>query len=321
MLLQQNIIVTTDDKGNISSLADRNTGKILTDAEALKSATLVVSGKDLKPDCKPTFDQGHKPAVSFEMATPQATATFAALTGGHINWYLAIVLDNKIISAPTIKDRIDGAGIITGSKSMDDAQDFATLLNGGALPTKVNILENRTVSATLGADSISLSLKAGLLGFAAVLIFMIAYYRLPGIMASLALVIYIFLSLAVLKLFGSTLTLPGIAGIIISVGMAVDANVIIFERLKEELRTQKPLETAIDVAFARAWTAILDSNVASLITGFVLYQLGTGTVKGFAITLLIGVLVSMFTAVTVTRLLMKLMIRSSAGHKLAWYGV
>jgi len=150
---------------------------------------------------------------------------------------------------------------------------------------------------------------------------MAAYYRLPGLMADLALVIYIVLTLAVLKLFGATLTLPGIAGIIISIGMAVDANVIIFERLKEELRTQKPLETAIDVAFHRAWTAILDSNVASLITGSVLYAIGSGAVKGFAVTLLIGVAVSMFTAVTITRLFMKLMIRSKAGHKMAWYGV
>jgi preprotein translocase subunit SecD len=195
------------------------------------------------------------------------------------------------------------------------------LFNAGALPVKVQIVENRTVSASLGADSVRVSLIAGIIGLSLVLVFMIAYYRLPGIMASLALIVYIFLSLAVLHAFDSALTLPGIAGVIISIGMAVDANVIIFERLKEELRTQKPLETAIDVAFSRAWTAILDSNVASIITGFVLYWLGTGAVQNFAITLLIGVIVSLFTAVTVTRLFMKLMIRSKAGHNLAWYGV
>jgi preprotein translocase subunit SecD len=150
---------------------------------------------------------------------------------------------------------------------------------------------------------------------------MVAYYRLPGLMADFALIIYVVLTLAVLKFFDATLTLPGIAGLIISVGMAVDANVIIFERLKEELRAKKPLETAIDTAFARAWTAILDSNMASLITGFVLYMLGTGAVKGFAITLLIGVAVSIFTAVTVTRLFLKLMVRSQSGHNLAWYGL
>ena len=204
---------------------------------------------------------------------------------------------------------------------MEQVTDWATLLNAGALPVPVKIVETRTVSATLGADSISKSLYAGIIGLALVLIFMAAYYRLPGLMADLALVVYIVLSLAVLKLFDATLTLPGIAGLVISVGMAVDANVIIFERLKEELRTQKPLETSIDVAFQRAWTAILDSNVASLITGSVLYALGTGAVRGFAITLIIGVAVSLFTAVTVTRLFMKLMIRSRAAHKLAWYGL
>jgi preprotein translocase subunit SecD len=162
---------------------------------------------------------------------------------------------------------------------------------------------------------------AGLVGLGLVLVFMGIYYRLPGLMANLALVVYIALSLGVLKFFDVTLSLSGIAGIIISIGMAVDANVIIFERLKEELRTKKPLETAIDVAFSRAWTAILDSNMASIITGSVLAALGTGAVKGFAVTLIFGVIVSLFTAVTVTRLFMKLMIRSKAGHNLAWYGI
>ncbi|HEY3376668.1 MAG TPA: protein translocase subunit SecD, partial [Armatimonadota bacterium] len=290
--------------------------------DALKSAVLVVRGRDLSPTSGVTYDQQHRPAVSFSMRTKDAQTRFGVVTGSNIGRKLAIVLDGKIISAPVIQSQINGSGIISGGfKDLPEAQDLAVLLNAGALPVKVNIVENRTVSATLGADSVSASMKAGIIGLIAVLVFMIAYYRLPGLMANLALVIYIFLSLAVLKVFGSTLTLPGIAGIIISIGMAVDANVIIFERLKEELKTQKPLESAIDVAFARAWTAILDSNVASIITGSVLYMLGTGAVKGFAVTLLIGVVVSMFTAITITRLFMKLMIRSKAGHNLAWYGV
>lgn len=321
MLLAPDINVSEDPTTGQLSLSNA-AGQTIKDADALKTAVLVVRGRDLNSDNNVTYDQQGKPAVSFSMRTQEAKNRFGAITGGNIGRKLAIVLDGKIISAPNIKDRINGDGIISGGfKDMAEAKDLQVLLNAGALPVKVNIVENRTVSATLGADSVQKSLIAGVIGLLAVLVFMIAYYRLPGIMASIALVVYIVLSLAVLKVFGSTLTLPGIAGIIIAIGMAVDANVIIFERLKEELRTQKPLESAIDVAFARAWTAILDSNVASIITGSVLYWLGTGAVRGFAVTLLIGVVVSMFTAVTITRLLMKLMIRSKAGHKLAWYGV
>lgn len=296
-------------------------GRSLTQEEAIALCSLELTGSALSPDSKVTYDQNNKPAVGFSMRTPEDRQEFANLTGANINAQLAIVLDNKFVTAPTIQNRIDGNGIITGNFTVQEAQDLALLLNAGALPVPVDMVENRTVSATLGADSIDMSMKAGLIGLLAVLIFMFAYYRLPGLMANLALIVYISFSLAVLWLFDATLTLPGIAGLIISIGMAVDANVIIFERLKEELRSQKPLETAIDVAFARAWTAILDSNVASLITGGILYALGTGAIRGFAVTLMIGVAVSLITAVSVTRLFMKLMIRTKAGHNLAWYGV
>ncbi|HEX2952014.1 MAG TPA: protein translocase subunit SecD [Armatimonadota bacterium] len=319
MLLPPNISVGENPDGSVSM---SNGSQTVSDEDALKSSILVVRGRDLKSNCDVTFDQQRKPAVSFEMKTKEAKERFGAITGANVNRYLAIVLDGKVISAPVIKSRIDGNGIISGGfKDMTEARDLSTLLNAGALPVNVNIVENRVVSATLGADSVSASLIAGMIGLLAVLIFMVAYYRLPGLMADFALIIYVFLSLAVIKMVGSTLTLPGIAGIIISIGMAVDANVIIFERLKEELRTQKPLETAMDVAFARAWTAILDSNVASLITGTVLYMLGTGAVQNFAVTLWIGVAVSLFTAVTVTRLFMRMLVRSRTGHNLAWYGV
>lgn len=320
-LIPQDITVDTrSDDGKVT--ATTKAGQPLTEEQAVNRSYLVVPGSALDPHCGVTYDDKHQPAVSFAMASPDDKAKFGRITGANVNRQLAIVLDGKIITAPVIRDRINGNGIISGGfKTMEEARDLATLLNAGALPVPVSIVENRTVSATLGADSVSMSLIAGLVGLAIVLIFMAAYYRLPGLMANLALLIYIFLSLAVLKLFDATLTLPGIAGIIISIGMAVDANVIIFERLKEELRTKKPLETAIDVAFSRAWTAILDSNVASLITGSVLYALGTGAIRGFAVTLMIGVAVSLFTAVSVTRLFMKLMIRSKAGHNLAWYGV
>jgi preprotein translocase subunit SecD len=298
-----------------------------TDA-VIKATTLVVSGKNLKPNCDIESDPKAPGmfAVSFELRDhtkeeKRIREKFTGMTSVNKGRQLMIVLDNKVIMAPVIQDTLPGKGIITGGFDMEEAKDLKTLLNAGALPVPVQIAETRTVSPTLGADSIAKSLVAGIIGLAAVLIFMAAYYRLPGMMANIALIIYLILSLAVLKAFDATLTLPGIAGVIIAIGMAVDANVIIFERLKEELRTKKPLETAIDVAFNRAWTAILDSNVASLITGAVLYSMGSGAVKGFAITLLIGVAVSMFTAVTVTRLLMKLMIRSRAGHNMAWYGV
>jgi preprotein translocase subunit SecD len=322
-LLPQDITVSSpdDDTGDVTISRG---GNDITHAEAVAASYLVVPGSDLDPTSDVTVDQQNRPAVSFSIKGKAARDHFATQTAAYAKTgrQLAIVLDGKIITAPTIESRIDGDGIISGGfEDMREAKNLAVLLNAGALPVPVDIVENRLVSATLGADSVALSLKAGLIGLLAVLVFMFAYYRLPGMMANFALAIYIVLSLAVLWLFNATLTLPGIAGLIISIGMAVDANVIIFERLKEELRLQKPLDSAIDVAFARAWTAILDSNVASLITGTVLYWLGTGAVRGFAVTLIIGVAVSMFTAITVTRLFMKLMIRSKAGHNLAWYGV
>jgi len=326
-LVPEGMTVTVDDKTG-EATGTINGTQVLEGEDVINATYLVVSGKDLKPNCDLESDPkaSGKFAVSFELrnGTKEEKKTrerFAAMTAGNVGRQLMIVLDDKVIMAPVIQDPLPGRGIITGGFDSKEAKDLKTLLNAGALPVPVQIAETRTISATLGADSIAKSMIAGIIGLAAVLLFMAAYYRLPGFMANIALVIYIILSLAVLKAFDATLTLPGIAGIIISIGMAVDANVIIFERLKEELRTKKPLETAIDVAFNRAWTAILDSNVASLITGAVLYSIGSGAIKGFAITLLIGVAVSMFTAVTVTRLLMKLMIRSHAGHKLAWYGI
>ncbi len=318
---------------SIQVSTDKNTGKTtvfsatnpnMTVEEAIAASTLILEGKDLLPNSTVTSDpqnpQGY--AVSFTFGNDRAKDIFANTTRAHVKEQLAIVLDDTVITAPVIQTPITGgSGEITGSFTGDEARDLSVLLNAGALPVPIKVVENRLVSATLGADSVQRSLFAGLIGLALVLIFMFAYYRLPGLMANLALIVYIFLSLAVLRFFNATLTLPGIAGFIIAIGMAVDANVIIFERLKEELRMGKPLESAIDIAFARAWTAILDSNVASLITGMVLWSFGTGAVKGFAVTLVIGVAVSLFTAVSVTRLFMKLMVHSKSGHNLSWYGL
>jgi preprotein translocase subunit SecD len=319
-LIPKEISVSVDDAGIVH--ASTSAGKELTEPEVISASYLVITGDAMEPNSQVTGDpRTGKPEVTFSMHTAADAERFGAITGGNIGRQLAIVLDGHIISAPVIQARITKNGVITGSKDMDEAKNLSVLLNAGALPVPVTIMENRTISASLGADSVAMSVKAGIIGLLAVLIFMFGYYRLPGLMANFALGIYIVLTLFVMWGFQATLTLPGIAGLIISIGMAVDANVIIFERLKEELRTQKPLETAIDVAFSRAWTAIMDSNVASLITGSVLYWLGTGAVRGFAVTLLIGVCVSIFTAVFVTRLFMKLMVRSKSGHNLAWYGL
>ncbi|HEY3417055.1 MAG TPA: protein translocase subunit SecD [Armatimonadota bacterium] len=320
-LVPKNIMVSNNDQTGAVTATD-NLGKDVPIDEVINKSTVELTGSDLKPESDVTTDgKSGKPAIAFRLV-PSAAHKFEVLTATNVNRQLAIVLDKKIQMAPSIKDKISGGnGIITGNYTFEEAKTWANLLNAGAMPVPVQIMETRLMSATLGQDSVSLSLTAGLIGLGLVLIFMGFYYRLPGIMANIALIIYIFLTLAVLKITEVVLSLPGIAGIIISIGMAVDANVIIFERLKEELRTQKPLDTAIDVAFSRAWTAILDSNVASLITGSVLYAFGSGAIRGFAVTLIIGVVVSLFTAITVTRLFLKLMIRSKAGHKLSWYGV
>ena len=278
----------------------------ITDEDALKDAIPVLRGNDIRPgSCLIMPDQENPEfySVTYQVKE-EAIPEFAEITDQYSKKTLgrgrlmAIVLNGKVQSAPEIIERLGKDVRITGKFGRTEALDLKILLNAGALKIPVKIVENRTVSATLGEESVNMSLFAGIVGFIAVLVFMIAYYRLPGLMACFALIIYVFLSLLVMKMFPAfTLTLPGIAGLIISIGMAVDANVIIFERLKEELRSGKPVEHAIEVAFARAWTAILDSNVASIITGTILYALGTGAIRGFAVTLLIGVVVSLFTAV------------------------
>jgi len=295
-------------------------GREVPEKEVIAESPVIVRGDQLEPNSRVAYDSAGFPMVAFQFK-PAGADAFWKFTRTHRGQYLAIVLDNTIISAPVVKAAIKARGVIEGIGSTREATQLSVLLNAGALPIPLDVEENRTVSATLGKDSLVRSLWAGLVGLTLVLIFMVAYYRLPGLLADLALLIYILLVLAVLKLFGNTLTLPGIFGIILSVGMAVDANVIIFERLKEELRAQKTLKSAIEAGFNRAWTAILDSNVCSILTALVLIALGTAAIKGFAITLLIGVVCSLFTAVTITRLFMNLTSQSSAAKKLSWFGV
>jgi preprotein translocase subunit SecD len=295
-------------------------GREVPEQKVIAESPIIVRGDQLKPNSKVEFDSSGFPMVAFQFK-PEGADAFWRFTRTHKGQYLAIVLDNQIISAPVVKAAIRTRGVIEGIGTTKEAQQLAVLLNAGALPIPLDVEENRTVSATLGKDSLVRSMWAGLVGICLVLAFMVFYYRLPGLVADVALMIYCLLVLAVLKLMGTTLTLPGIFGIILSIGMAVDANVIIFERLKEELRGQKTLKSAIEAGFNRAWTAILDSNLCSILTAIVLIGLGTAAVKGFAITLLVGVVCSLFTAVTITRLFMNITTNTSAAKKLSWFGV
>jgi preprotein translocase subunit SecD len=254
---------------------------------------------------------------------------FAKLTAdlGGTGRRLGIYLDNKAISTPTVGPEFAGRGItggkavITGMKNAQEATELAVKLKAGALPVPVTVIENRTVGATLGADSVRQSLYTGIGGTVLVLIFMIAYYRLPGFVADIALVIYGLTTFAIFKLIPVTLTLPGIAGFILSIGMAVDANVLIFERTKEELRAGKQLFTSVEAGFKRAFTSIFDSHITSLISCAVLFYLGTGLVKGFALTLAIGLLVNLFTAITCSRTLLLTMLNFPSLRKPSLFGV
>jgi len=232
----------------------------------------------------------------------EGSELFAKITREHKNEILAIVLDGAVISAPVIIDEIsDGVAQITGSFTPVEAKELVRDLNYGALPVPIKLDATKTIGATLGEQALDAGVKAGMIGFVILLIFMVLWYRLPGVVAGVALVLYAILSLAIFKLIPVTLTAAGLAGFILSVGMAVDANILIFERTKEELRKGKDVYEAIREGFVRAWLSIRDSNISSIITAFILFWLGTSAIKGFALTLGIGVLVSMFTAITVSR--------------------
>jgi len=264
----------------------------------------VMTGADLEEAHVATDSLG-QPAVGFSLSTNGARI-FSDYTTSHTGQYLGIVLDKIVISAPVVNTPItDGSGIIQGRFTADEANKLAVQLSYGALPVPVKVVESRTVGATLGEESVRKSLLAGMIGLGVVILFMILYYRLPGAIADLALILYAVLSLALFKLIPVVLTLPGIAGFILSIGMAVDANILIFERLKEELRAGRNLRQAIDLGWSRAWPSIRDSNTSSLITCGILYAFGStfgaSMVKGFSVTLALGIGVSLFTAIIVTR--------------------
>ncbi len=300
------------------------TGNEIPTQQVIDESPVIVTGRDLLPTSKVTAMAGQETAVTFELK-PDRGKDFERFTRGHVDYYLAIVLDGKLITCPKIRETIGQHGQISGGfdkpGGLEEARDLSILLNAGALPFDLEYIEQRTVSAQLGQDALIRSLYAGLVGMVAVLLFMAFYYRLPGLLADVALLIYCVLLMGAMKLIGQVLTLPGILAVILSIGMAVDANVIIFERLKEELRGGKTMRSAVDAAFTRAWTAILDSNVCSIGTGVVLFWFGSGPIRGFAVALIVGVAVSLFTAVTVTRLFMNMVIGTSAAENMALFGV
>lgn len=293
-------------------------------SQTQKTWHTVMTGKQLKNAVVSV--QTGKYEVSFELTSDGATV-FKDFTSSHIGQVLAIVLDKKIISAPTINDAIpDGKGIISGNFTPASANQLAVQLRYGALPIPLKIVESNSVGPTLGQDSLRRSLIAGAIGLGLVVIFMALYYRLPGIVADLALMTYALIAYALFRFIPITLTLPGIGGFVLSIGMAVDANILIFERLKEELRAGRSLRTAIDLGWRRAWSSIRDSNLSTLITCFILYYFGTtfgaSIVKGFSLTLALGVLVSLFTAIIVTRTFLHLVMDNikSVEHP-KWFGI
>ncbi|EKD65043.1 MAG: Protein-export membrane protein SecD [uncultured bacterium] len=270
-----------------------------------------LGGADLQ-ESSVTFDPNTgKPQVQL-IFTQEGGSKFAQISTRNVGKLVAIVLDNQIIEAAEVQTPIlDGNAVISGNFTSDSANRLSIQLNAGALPVPLSVLEQHVVGPTLGKISLAQSLFAGILGFIVIVIFMIVLYKGLGIIASLALVIYVLITLAIFKLssltpYGITLTLSGIAGFVLSVGMAVDANILIFERMKEEKRLGKRSEVVLELGFLRAWTSIRDSNIATLITCFILYQFGTGIVRGFALVLAIGVLISMFSAIVVTRTLLRL---------------
>ena len=274
----------------------------------LKSQVLV-SGQNLV-DAQASFDQRTgEPVVTFRFDATGAKR-FALVTQENVGLPFAIVLDGKVISAPVIREPIlGGTGQISGNFTVQEANDLAVLLRSGALPAKLTVIEERTVGASLGADSIQSGKHAALIGLVLVMIFMLAGYGLFGLFADFALLINVVLIFAVLSLIGATLTLPGIAGIVLTIGIAVDANVLINERIREEIRSGKSPYAAVDAGYSRALITIIDSNVTTLIAVLVLFWLGSGPVRGFAVTLTIGIIASMFTAVTVTRLMVAYWLR------------
>lgn len=285
----------------------------------------VMTGKDLRTVAVAPGQLGGY-SIDFELS-PEGADIFAAHTAANVNKFLTIVLDKAVISSPRINSAIpDGRGTITGDFTSDTANAFAIQLRYGSLPVPLKVVETRIIGPTLGEDSLQKSLLAGVIGMSIVILFMAIYYRLPGLVADLSILFYAAITFALFKYFHFTLTLPGIAGFLLSTGAALDANILIFERLKEELRNGKNLTQAVDQGWIRAWSSIRDSNLATIITSLILYWFGSSfgatIVKGFSLTLALGVLISMFTAFFVTRSLLAITLQIFKPKNLPrWFGI
>src|SRR6476661_3255093 len=270
-------------------------------------------------------DQSRGLTVTFSLKD-QGAKLFADFTRDHVGEYFAITLDGTVISAPVINESIPNGQVQIsagglGGFSVKDANELVTVLKFGSLPFPIQELSTEQISATLGSQFLDQSLLAGLIGISLVIAFMLLYYRMPGLVASFALIYYTLVVYAIFRLIPVTLTLAGVAGFVLSVGMAVDANILIFERTKEELRVGKALPSAVEAGFNRAWNSILDSNVSSLITATILYAFGSSVIRGFALVLIIGVLVSMFSAIVVTRTILRWVVRQEWARKPSLYGL
>ena len=265
----------------------------------------VLSGSDVEEAGTMLDSTSNAPVVTLKL-TDEGTKKFAEATENNLNKKIYIYMDDEEISAPTVDSVITGGNaIIKGSSSIDEAKNLAGLINAGALPVTVKAIQIENVGAQLGAEALPNAVKAGLIGIAIIFLFMILYYRIPGVIACIALTLYVCLTLLVFVEADVALTLPGIAAFLLTVGMAVDANVLIFERVREELKNGMSVKSAVEKGFSNALSSIVDSNITTIIAALVLYFMGTGSVKGFAVTLMIGIAVSMFTAIVVTKTLMK----------------
>lgn len=281
------------------------------------SGPIVYTGKELA-SAQAGFDQSGNPNIQFNTKNPKK---FYDLTSKNVGKLLGMFLDKRYLSAPVIQSPISSTGQITGQFTQDETIVLANNLNAGALPVEPVIIENETIGPTLGKIDLAMSLRAAILGLALVLIFMVVVYRLPGFLADVALIIYVLMMLAVLSISHATLTLPGIAGFVLSIGMAVDANVLIFERIKEELWAGKSMRASVATGFRRAMSAVLDSHVTIIVGAFVLFELGTGTVKGFAFTLMWGTILSLVTAVLITRFFVDVLVDNDIATKPSLYGI
>jgi preprotein translocase subunit SecD len=281
-------------------------GEVLGRSYYLVKKSSIITGRDLR-SARRSQDEYGMPNVQFDLV-PSAADKFGEYTSSHIGIPMAIVLDGNVMSAPTIRARITDSGVIEGNYSVEEAEDLALILRAGALPASMVYLEERTVGPSLGHDSVVRGVRAAISGLIAVMLFMVVYYKRSGLNANVALMINLIILMGAMAYFGATLTLPGIAGVILTIGMAVDANVLIFERIREELRVGKTVRSAIETGFSRAFGTILDANLTTLIAALFLFQFGTGPVKGFAVTLSIGIFASVFTAVFVSRTIYMIML-------------